>query len=160
MRNEIIENATSVYTSYKSLPNNLINAEISGIYGSALLSEMNELIELYKIYESGADFAVDTSKDYTPSDLKIKKSKHLIDKEARFMFSIPLDINIRPKGKTLQNIEKICWSMDWILGLRVILNAFQMVAIFQLILWRLKKIISICLLVIHLQFLFHQLLEN
>ena len=106
MRNEIIENATSVYTSYKSLPNNLINAEISGIYGSALLSEMNELIELYKIYESGADFAVDTSKDYTPSDLKIKKSKHLIDKEARFMFSIPLDINIRPKGKTLQNIEK------------------------------------------------------
>lgn len=106
MKNEIIENAITIYNSNKTLPFNLINMEIAGIYGTNLLIEMNELIELYKIYEQGADFPIDTEKDYVPCDTKIKKSARLIDKEARFMFSEPLDINIRPQGKTLQGIEK------------------------------------------------------
>ena len=106
MKNEIIENAISVYNNFFTFPVNLINLEISGVYGNSLLNEMNELIELYKIYEQGADFCIDTEKDFAPCDIKIKKSAHLIDKESRFMFSEPLDINIRPQGKTLQGIEK------------------------------------------------------
>lgn len=104
MKNEVIENS-KIYNNFKKLPANLIELEIEGIYGSELLVEQNELIQLYNIYENGADFHVDTEQDYTPSSTKVKKSKHLIDKEARFMFSQPLDINIRPQGKTLKNIE-------------------------------------------------------
>lgn len=106
MKNEIIQNAITTYNLFKPLPYNLINAELEGIYGNSILTEINELLELYKIYYQGADFHVDESKDYVPCDTKIKKSAHLVDKEARFMFSEPLDINIRPQGKTLNEIEK------------------------------------------------------
>lgn len=105
MKNELIENSKELMI-YNQIPNNLISAELTGIYGKDLLRETNELIELYKIYEQGADFAIDANKDYTPSDLRCKKAARLVDKQARFMFSIPLDVNIRPQGKTLTAIEK------------------------------------------------------
>lgn len=100
-----MEEKITIYNRYTQIPNNLIRTELEGLFGSVVLKEMSELLEYYKIYEIGADFPVDTSKDYVPSSLKIKKSKKLIDKEARFMFSEPLDINIRPQGNELEKIE-------------------------------------------------------
>ena len=105
MKNEIIESSKMI-DAFKQVPHNLISQELAGVYGNDLLRETNELIELYKIYDNGAEFTLDLNKDYTPSDLKCKKAARLVDKEARFMFSIPLDVNIRPQGNTLSEIEK------------------------------------------------------
>ena len=96
-----------IYNSYTSLPSNMITAELEGIYGSTLTQEMSQIIKLYDIYEKGADFPIDVGKgNYIPSDLKCKKAKKLIDEEARFMFSKPVDFTIKPEGKLDEQADK------------------------------------------------------
>ena len=92
------------YGNFKPpIPRNLITEEISGIYGSKVLSEMSEIIAYYKIYEKGADFK-SNAEDYIPADLHFCSSASIMDKEVRFLFSTPPDISIKPinaeQGKT------------------------------------------------------------
>lgn len=75
------------------IPNNLITDELTGIYSKAVIAEMGEIIKYYNVYFNGANFATQ-GKDYIPSNLRFKEARALIDKEARFMFAKPLDINI------------------------------------------------------------------
>lgn len=75
------------------VPYSLISAELEGLYGSMVLSEMREILEYYKVYEKGSDFETEGSHgDYTPSDLKFKQAASLINKEARFLFSHTPDL--------------------------------------------------------------------
>lgn len=88
---------------------NTILAELGGLYGNAILHEMSEIIKYYNIYENGADFPVSTE-DYVPSQLRFKKIRALINKEARFMFAKPIDILISPldiNDKENQNISNM-----------------------------------------------------
>lgn len=78
------------------IPGTLITAELEGLYGQNVLRDMGEIIKLYEIYENGADFALPTDNGATPTDLRFKMSKALIDKEARFMFSKPPDFFVDP----------------------------------------------------------------
>lgn len=65
---------------------NIIMAELGGLYGNEVLKEMNEIIKLYDIYEgTGQDWIVD-EKDYTPTKKKTNYIKKLIKEEARFLF--------------------------------------------------------------------------
>ena len=65
---------------------NIIMAELGGLYGNEVLKEMNEIIKLYDIYEGpGQDWIVD-EKDYTPTKKKTNYIKKLIKEEARFLF--------------------------------------------------------------------------
>lgn len=65
---------------------NIIMAELGGLYGNEVIKEMNEIIKLYDIYEGpGQDWIVD-EKDYTPTKKKTNYIKKLIKEEARFLF--------------------------------------------------------------------------
>lgn len=72
----------------------IIQAELQGIFGSATLQDFREIINLYNYYENGVKFEATGNGDYTPSEHRYKTVKTLIDKEARFMFSIAPTINI------------------------------------------------------------------
>ena len=79
-------------TRLLNIPTGLIKNELEGLYGSAVLRDMYEIIKLYSIYETGAEFTTDSNGDYTPADLRYKTSRALLDKEARFLFSKSPDI--------------------------------------------------------------------
>lgn len=74
------------------VPPSLISTELDGLYGSTVLAEMAEIIRYYEIYQCGAGFVTEGSKgDYVPSDLRFKQAASLVNKEARFLFSVPPD---------------------------------------------------------------------
>ena len=69
-------NNVTVETNLLNIPASIIKTEISGLYGTNVLQDMHEVIELYKVYESGADYARDSNMDYTPADLRYKTLEH------------------------------------------------------------------------------------
>lgn len=78
------------------IPNSLIKTELEGLYGTSVLQDMHDIIKLYDIYDKGAKYTTETTKDYIPADLRYKKTKSLIDKIARFMFSKTPDFYVDP----------------------------------------------------------------
>lgn len=70
-----------------SIPSSLIKTELEGLYGTNVLQDMRNIIQLYSVYEDGAEYAVEASKDYVPSSLRVKKAKSLLNKEVRFLFA-------------------------------------------------------------------------
>jgi hypothetical protein len=92
---------------HNSVPTSLISKEVAGLYGSSLLEEIKNLIDLYTIYEKGSDFTTEGSNgDYTPSDLRYKYCKGLIDKQARFLFARKPDIKVIVGGEKKSNKEQ------------------------------------------------------
>lgn len=87
----IINNQDPNYNALPKLPRSLIDAELEGLYGSRVLADMQETISLYDVYENGASYMADQTQDYVPADLRFRKAKALLDKEARFLFSKPPD---------------------------------------------------------------------
>ena len=74
---------------------NIIMAELGGLYGNEVIKEMNEIIKLYDIYEgTGQNWIVD-EKDYTPTKKKTNYIKKLIKEEARFLFGKTPDFTIK-----------------------------------------------------------------
>lgn len=82
-----MRNNTTEVTNLLNIPPSIIKTELTGLYGANVLQDMYEVIQLYKIYESGADYARDSHMDYVPADLRYKTTRALVDKEARFLFS-------------------------------------------------------------------------
>lgn len=82
------------YNERLRIPMSIINVELEGLYGSNVLKEFNDIIKYYDIYENGSEFDVATLDGFMGSDLKLKIASSLIDKEARFMFSVPVDITV------------------------------------------------------------------
>lgn len=89
------------------IPPSIIKDELSGLYGQNVLADMYNTIQLYQIYDWGAEFVVDTMKDYVPADLRWKSIKAIINKEARFLFSktpdVWVDVNL---GDDAQSKER------------------------------------------------------
>lgn len=78
-----------------NLARSLIQQELSGVFGSQTMKDLKEILMLYEIYEKGSPFDSEGGNgDYIPSDHKYKTIKSLIDKEARFLFSIPPTITL------------------------------------------------------------------
>lgn len=93
-------------TRLLNIPTGLIKSELEGLYGSAVLRDMYEIIKLYDVYEKGAQFAVDTTQDYVPADLRYKMAASLLNKEARFLFSKSPDIWVDVRlGDTVEQHE-------------------------------------------------------
>lgn len=82
------------YIEKLRIPSGIINMELEGLYGSTVLKEFAEVIKYYDIYEKGAEFQATTIDGFEGATLKLKQSSILIDKEARFMFSSPVDITV------------------------------------------------------------------
>lgn len=69
------------------IPTSVIKEELEGLYGSSVLADMYEVLNLYEIYEHGSPYIQEGTKDYKPADLRYRTVRALIDKEARFLFS-------------------------------------------------------------------------
>lgn len=82
----IINNQSVDYGENLRIPQSLVYAELDGLYGSTILRDMHQIIQLYDVYEKGADYITE-AKDYTPADLKFKYARAILDKEARFLFA-------------------------------------------------------------------------
>ncbi len=87
MENERANAKGLTITSLLDVPSSIIKAELEGLYGSAVLQDLREIISLYNVYEKGADYTTDATADYTPADLRYRITRALLDKEVRFLFS-------------------------------------------------------------------------
>lgn len=101
-----------IITNFITPPKNLINQELEGIYGKAVLADMTANIKLYDAYENGTKFSSDNI-NFSPAMLRYKLAKSLIDKQARFMFSKPLDIKVLAESGT--DVSKIQQVIDSVL---------------------------------------------
>lgn len=95
-----------------NLARSLIQNELTGIFGSETLRDMNEILALYNIYENGANFETENNGDYVPAQHKFKIIRGLINKEARFLFSVPPTISLKdlspePDKNRLQPNEQL-----------------------------------------------------
>lgn len=87
---------------------NIIQAELGGLYGSEVIREMNEIIRLYGIYEGpGQNWIVD-EQDYIPTKKKTNYIKKLIKEEARFLFGKAPTFTLTVNNDTQQDqVEEI-----------------------------------------------------
>lgn len=84
-----------------------VAAELTGLYGSAVLQEMNDILRLYDIYEGRENF-IDKSeeKDYTQTEKRTNLIKKLIKEESRFLFGKTPELYIQPKNDTDADKDK------------------------------------------------------
>lgn len=77
-----------VIIAHTQIPYNVISKDIPEYLKSDFYQELGEILDYYCTYKKGADFSIEgTNGDYVASDVKYKKAKDLIDKEARFLFA-------------------------------------------------------------------------
>lgn len=100
-------NAINVITAYTQIPYSVFATELSGSLKNDFNAEINEIMTYYAAYEKGAEFSPEgTNGDYVPSDTRYRKIKDLIDKEARFLFSIPPTFTVNPNATGLSEQER------------------------------------------------------
>lgn len=101
------QNTSTMVTAYTQIPYSVFATELSGSIKSDFNEEINEIMGYYETYKMGAEFTTEGSNgDYVASDLRYKKAKDLIDKEARFLFSIPPTFTVNPNANNQSEKEK------------------------------------------------------
>lgn len=103
---EALSNVVTEQVKDFAITQNLIQTELNGIFGSNMMRDLQHTLKMYKAYYNGADFNPEGNGDVTPANHRYKTIKTLIDKEARFLFSIPPTITIEPTdlGKANQDV--------------------------------------------------------
>lgn len=98
-KNQNTQPDVEVFTSFSLIPRPMLIEEFTdSLYTSKVLKELGEIIKYYDIYDNGATFQTEgTNGDYTAAELHIKQTAHLINKEARFLFSKKPDIWVQPE---------------------------------------------------------------
>ena len=97
----------SIVTAYTQIPYSVFATELQGSFKSEFNAEISEILNYYNIYEKGAEFSSEgTGGDYVASDVRYKKARDLIDKESRFLFSIPPTFTVNPDRNGLSEQEK------------------------------------------------------
>ena len=95
-----------IYTQQSKVPMGIISAELQGLFGKKLLAEFADIIKYYDIYDNGAPFMhVETTEGVT--DVRSRRSAILIDKQARFMFSVPPDVTVEIEEDDKEEASKI-----------------------------------------------------
>ena len=85
---------------FMDLPVFILNELSSGPYGPYVTQRLAEIQKWYQIYEEGAEFNIEDvgedskEKNFIPTELKSKKIKRLINKQAEFMVGKPPDIKV------------------------------------------------------------------
>lgn len=99
--------AVNIITAYTQIPYSVFATELEGSLKSDFNAEMSEILKYYKIYDEGAEFTSEgTGGDYVASDVHYKRVRDLIDKESRFLFSIPPTFTVNPDRNGLSEQEK------------------------------------------------------
>lgn len=98
------ENAIVAYTN---IPYNVFNTELAeGSARADFNKEIQEIMGYYNAYKKGVEFSVENNGDYVPSQLHYKEIRDLIDKEARFLFSVPPTFTVNPDNTELSAEQK------------------------------------------------------
>lgn len=101
------QNAVSIVTAYTQIPYTVFATELSGSLKNDFNAEITEIMGYYQAYQKGAEFSTEgTNGDYVPSDTRYRKIKDLIDKEARFLFSIPPTFTVNPNATGISEQER------------------------------------------------------
>lgn len=88
MGTEQYENNQVAVTVYRDIPYAVLSDDLPEYLKNEFFAELGEIKTYYDMYRKGAEFTPEGSNgDYTPSQLRFKKCKSLIDKEARFLFA-------------------------------------------------------------------------
>lgn len=100
-----------IISVFNRIPSSLLNREVqSGTHD--LQMELAKIVGYYKVYKDGADFLTEGSGlDYLPAKLNYKMAASLIDKEARFLFAEPPDIDVL-KSDDYPDDEKYSKAID------------------------------------------------
>lgn len=94
--------------SYRDIPYGVLDDDISGTLRNDFFAELGKIKSYYEIYKKGIDFTIDGSNgDYIPSQLRFKKAAGLINKEARFMFSTPMDFYVNKDQNTTPEQKEV-----------------------------------------------------
>lgn len=89
--------STGTITAYTQIPYAIIKGEVEGTSRAEFQEELGRIVQLYEIYDKGSDFITEgTNLDYVSADLRYKKAKTILNKEARFLFSKSPDYRITP----------------------------------------------------------------
>ena len=92
--------------TYDKIPYSVISQDLPDYLKNDFYRELGEILRYYHIYQNGADFEIEgTNGDYIGSNVKYKKCRSLIDKEARFIFAHTPDFYIN-KNTSQSDIEK------------------------------------------------------
>ena len=99
--------AINVITAYTQIPYSVFATELSGSLKNDFNAEITEIMDYYQAYQKGVEFSTEgTNGDYVPSDTRYRKIKDLIDKEARFLFSIPPTFTVNPNATGISEQER------------------------------------------------------
>lgn len=99
--------AVEIVTAYTQIPYSVFATELAGSLKKDFQNEIDEIMKYYEVYKKGAEFTTEGSGgDYVPSDLRFKKIRDLIDKEARFLFSIPPTFTVNPNTDSINERQK------------------------------------------------------
>ena len=102
------EEETKVYvTAYRDIPYAVLDDDLTTQLRNNFFAELSEIKTYYEAYAKGVEFFSEGTKgDYVPSNLKFKKARNIINQEARFMFSQPLDIIINKNNNASEEDKK------------------------------------------------------
>ena len=85
-----------------------IQTEITGLYGNEVIKEMNEIINLYDIYDGKGQEWNNDELDYIPTKKRTNYIKKLIKEEARFLFGKTPDLNVQSENENEEaKVEEI-----------------------------------------------------
>lgn len=100
------DNNNEMITIYRDIPYAVLDDDLSGSLKNDFFSELNQIKKYYNIYDKGSEFNTEgTGGDYIASDKRFKKIRKIINEEARFMFSQPIDVIIN-KNAGNNELEK------------------------------------------------------
>ncbi len=85
----------------------LIRMELEGLYGTEVQRDMNDIIELYNIYEGDYKKNTPADLDYTPTDSRTNFIKKLIKEEARFLFGKTPEFTVKSGKANKENAQAI-----------------------------------------------------
>lgn len=92
---EIEDEEEKVFYAYPRIPYFLLDTDFGEVVSNNFKNEFEQIMRYYKIYQLGADFATEGSNgDYTPSKLRYKKSRLILNKEARFFVANSPSFNV------------------------------------------------------------------
>lgn len=84
-----------IIVSYNNIPYFILDEDLTKSGREYYFNEVNQIFSYYRAYETGMSFLTEGSNsDYIPSTVRFKKSAHILNKEARFLFANPVTFNV------------------------------------------------------------------
>lgn len=97
-------------------PMQMLEAELGGLYGSAVLQDISKTIKLYDFYDGkGQDWETPAGLDYKPTKKRVNLVKKLIKREAGFMFGRTPELTFTSADETADALSDAQTVLDGML---------------------------------------------